>query len=298
MRLGQLARKLDKKPQELIDFLEKEHKINLDSDLNTKVEGVALDLLLNTFKVEEEEGKVPVKQESVKEEVVSEPIEEIAEVLSPEIELTEEEIEDIAAKIVVEEISDEEIDIEPAQGNIEKIARVSEDGEELPELIIEDGVIKAPKPELDGFKVVGKIELPTVKRGIQFLITNSGDTTDVTEAIFEKRKIEREVRKKKAIEARKARKEKQKNKAKRKTLTEADRKAFEVKRQKRKAEEAEKLKQEKKRRHYEEHVQKKAAATGAKKKKKEIEKAVKKQKAPKQPEPTTLWGKFKKWLNT
>ncbi|MFK8046267.1 MAG: hypothetical protein AB8B72_12300 [Crocinitomicaceae bacterium] len=315
MRLGQLARKLDKKPQELVDFLVNEHQIKIESDLNTKVEGEALSILSANFKKKKISKPVaPSKKiDSVQEvsqkdkedegaSIAAISVEEPADIEkeTEELGLSEDEIEimTIAAVAAETDVSDEPIKDVSDDSVTERIARVGEDGEELPELIIKDGVIKAPKPELDGFKVVGKIDLPTKKRGIQFLITNGGETQDVTEAIYEKRKVEKAAAKKKAFEARKAKATKKTTKRARKTLTDEDRKAFEVKRAERKRKEAEKEQALKRKKHYEENVQKKAAASSKKKKEKEIEKAVKKQKTPKVPEPTTTWGKFKKWLNT
>ena len=310
MRLGQLARKLDRKPQELVDFLEKEHQITIEMDLNTKVDKDALSFITEAFKIEEileipvetkEEIAELTEKEIVEEVYDTEVAETVSEIdVEEEVALSDEEIEDIAIAAVAAEIEESEEPIEEKTTTVvqERIARVGEDGEELPELIVEDGVIKAPKPELDGFKVVGKIELPSTKRSIQFLVTNGGQTEDVTESIFETRRKEKEARKKQAFELRKARKGKQQKKRTSRTLTDADRKAHADRRAERKKAELEKKQAEKRKRHYEENVQKKAAVHSKKKKQKEIEKAAKKQKAPKVPEPTTMWGKFKKWLNT
>lgn len=311
MRLGQLARRLDKKPQELVDFLVKEHQITIETDLNTKVEGEALDVVMDAFKVEVPvEAPKVIERKPIIEEVISEPENEDNDMEETEMDLSESEIEDMAIEAVAAEVTEKDfpevfVEIEDLETKteeetpkIEKIARVGEDGEPLPELIIEGGVIKAPKPELDGPTVVGKIELPTIKRGIQFLVTNNDSTIDVTESIYEQRQTEKEANKKKVIEVRKKRKVNEPKKRPRKTLTEADRKAHEDRRAIRKKLEAEKERQEKKTQHYFENVQQKTSQQSKQKKKKEIEKAVKKQKAPKLPEPTTSWGKFKKWLNT
>ncbi|MFD1553905.1 hypothetical protein DNU06_14125 [Putridiphycobacter roseus] len=323
MRLGQLARRLERKPQELVDFLIKEHEIAIETDLNTKIEGVALELVMEAFKVElppvdlPEAVEVPVPiEEEITVELVEvpeaiEPVEtvvesvelpeieiEIVEMPEAEIALSDEEIENVAAAAVVAEIDAEEPTETVTEHVVEKIARVGEDGEELPELIVEDGVIKAPKLELDGFKVVGKIELPTIKRSVEFLVTNGDVTEDVTETIYETRSHEAAVRKKKAVAQHKNRKVKQVTKRNSRTLTEADRKAHADRRAIRKKEEAEVLLQEKKKQHYFENVQKKTLKSSRQKKTKEIAKAVKKQSPVKKaPAPTTLWGKFKKWLN-
>ncbi len=308
MRLGQLARKLDKKPQELLDFLEKEHQILLEMDLNTKVGAEALDLLMKAFKEEVSvESLTEDLPKATIEENDSKAINEIIEEPEEEIELSVEEIEDIAAKSVIAEIDENAENVfqhddlsenGTVEEEIERISRIGEDGEELPDLIIEDGIIKAPKPELDGPTVVGKIELPSIKRSVQFLVTNGNTTTDVTETVYEKRKADKDARKQKAYENRKKRKAKQTKKRPRKVITDADRKAFEEKRRQRKSAELKKYQAEKRKKHYTENVQQKVATQSKKKKKKEIEKAIKKQKAPKLPEPTTAWGRFKRWLNT
>jgi len=293
MRLGQLARKLDKKPQELVDFLKESHQITLDSDLNTKIEGEALKLVMESFEVTTAEMQVEDNPVSTEPEIV----EEIE--TEKEVELTEEEIEQLAAEAVASEIELEEDESPENEKNVEKIIRLSEDGEELPELIVEDGVIKAPKPAIDGPKVLGKIELPTVKRSVNFFITKGEETLDVTEAIHEKRQAERQARKQAAIEARKNRKRKSDKKPKRRVLSENEKKQQEKKIQAAKQVAIEKKKQEKRKQHYYENVQKKTIKSSKQKKKKEIEKAIKKHKPTKQtPAPTTLWGKFKRWLNT
>lgn len=305
MRLGQLARKLNKKPQELVSFLKEEHQLEIESTLNTKVEGAALDLILESFKVKEV-SKVEVKEEvEQKSEEVDNEKESIIEDVQ---EVVEEIIVPIEAEVLpdVEDVIEEALEVvaEEAFNEIEAIDAINTDVEadEITEAEIlsriKDGVIKAPKKELEGFKVVGKIELPSAKRGIQFLVSTNNDTIDVTEAIFETRKKQNDAIKQKAYEARKASKVKADNrKPKRRKITEADLKAHQAKRTVVKQVEIEKKRKEKKKSHYVENIQSKQSATIQVKKKKEIQKSLEKQKDTR-PAPKNKWEKFLRWLNT
>jgi len=89
MRLGQLARQLDVKPEKIISYLEKEKQLTIKSHPNSKVEDELIDELTAHFKpaaeeVEVEEAAkvitetVPTKEETIVEE------EAMAEVKEPE----------------------------------------------------------------------------------------------------------------------------------------------------------------------------------------------------------------------
>ncbi len=87
MRLGQLARQLEIKPDKIVSFLEKEKNITVKSHPNSKVEDDLIEMITNHFKpVVEEEVIEPKKEQKetskteVKEEVVEEapkPVEHI-----------------------------------------------------------------------------------------------------------------------------------------------------------------------------------------------------------------------------
>ena len=294
MRLGQLARKLNIKPADIVTFLDG-HDIAVEDNPNTKIENEALDLTLKAF------GEAEADQV---EETVEQPAEEDIKVeetpLAIEEEQSEEEIENAALEAVAEEVL-EEVSEDDDSSSAKGIEAGLEDEitEADIEERIEDGVIKAPKKELEGFTVVGKIELPTVKRSVTFISTNSGASTDITEEIAEKRKADRAARKQREYEARQSRKKQSRPKKQRRVLTDAEKKAHQDKIDAKKAAKKAATKKANKKNHYIENVQKKQSAQLQQKKKKEIEKSLKKQK-PKdtRPEPTTAWGKFLRWLNT
>lgn len=128
MRLGQLSRKLNVKPTDIVDFLQQEHNLTVENGLNTKVDDKHTELVISNFEVIEE-----VVEEEIK---VEEPIVE----KEPEVE-------------IIKEVATEEVIKEPVVEVPTKI--------ELPETDEEPELIKAPKPEpIQGFKVVGKIDLP------------------------------------------------------------------------------------------------------------------------------------------
>lgn len=141
MRLGQLARKVSVRPLEVVEFLAKrgiivEESANAridDSDAQAVI-GHFAPHLLKTEAVDPETAQVP---EAIFEEVT---VEEITEIEQP--------LEQEPTEQLLELPAESELNPEP-----EPIQE-----ESLPDLI------KAPKVELKGLKVVGKIELPEPKK--------------------------------------------------------------------------------------------------------------------------------------
>jgi len=126
MRLGQLARKLSLRPAEIVDFLA-ENNIVIVENTNVRLEKVQIDLVMKRF------------------------MPDWVEV--PEA-IAEEEVEDI-------------IDVEPAT----EIMNSNDQTAKFPESEIQQAdssdageLIRAPKIELSGLKVVGKIDLPEPKK--------------------------------------------------------------------------------------------------------------------------------------
>lgn len=181
MRLGQLARKLNIETKQIVKFLEKE-SITIENHLNTKLDDNQIELVTNAFPPEPEIEEVPeVIEESItkEESTVAEQTEEVPEV-------DNESEEDIEEEITVEvyEIPEEEYQkslTETEDATQEAALTVTEliekegikEGEEptekdLHEFSREEAIpedvnaptIRAPKVELQGIKVVGKIELP------------------------------------------------------------------------------------------------------------------------------------------
>jgi hypothetical protein len=343
MRLGQLARKLDIKPTQIVSFLKKSHSIIIDESLNSKIEDNVFELVMAEFKTIE-----PVKtiERAVKTAPIPEPIleEEIDSIEAVETEVDIEKVietitEEVANEIFEDEAIDEAVDnivddelkmtqeeddaIEEALDNIvtdelqitpseieelkdpestetvktESLTAYDEDGEPI-ELTVIDGVIKAPKKELEGFKVVGKIDLPQKAKPIQFIITNNGKSTDITETIEQTRVELTEHKRLKYL----ARVEKRKLAAKgkpsksRRTLSELDIREKANKLAVQKQIQHSKAKKEQQKKHYEQN--KKNIQKSPKKKKNGPKKGNLQDMKSYEKEPTTRWGRIWKWFNT
>lgn len=125
MRLGQLARKLAVRPSQIVDYLST-HKIYLEEGSNAKLNDEHVDRIVLHF--------APNRLKEI-----------VADIK------TEESLDNIAPSIIIEE---------PEKEFSKPEILESEDDIKLekPE------VIKAPKVELSGLKVLGKIELPQSKK--------------------------------------------------------------------------------------------------------------------------------------
>jgi hypothetical protein len=125
MRLGQLARKLDKRPIDIVDFLAKKD-ITIEENANTKVEDAHVALVFQHFAPSASIGEAPTADiPSSTDTVVS----------------NAEKVSDVGADY----------------GSVVQEADNLETEAEIPE------VIKAPKVALSGLKIIGKIELPEPK---------------------------------------------------------------------------------------------------------------------------------------
>jgi hypothetical protein len=125
MRLAQLARKLALRPSEIVDFLAK-NQIQIEEGSNTRLEDSQVVLIMGKF-----------APESTVEDIEAVSLEK-DEPLPVKEEIQEEEATAVSA---------DENDIEMATVRIEP-----------------SEVIKAPKIELSGLKVLGKIDLPEPKK--------------------------------------------------------------------------------------------------------------------------------------
>ena len=145
MRLGQLARTIDKKPVELLVFL-KQKGIEHYSHPNSKMTEEDEQMVLAHFGV-----STPVKSQVVENKVNSESTESETDKVS-EIENTPEEVNiELSEELVSEETQKEVADTIINDTNTDQDYTNVE-------------VIKAPKIELPGLKVVGKIDLPEPKK--------------------------------------------------------------------------------------------------------------------------------------
>jgi len=306
MRLGQLARKLDIKVNQIVDFLEKEHKVSIESDLNSKIEGKNLDFVLEKFKPEIEEVEiVEIKAE------IDTPIDEAPEEKIEIEEVIEQELvpESINIEKIKEPLAEESNEVEKiveehiTEKTVEEKLTVEDENGEIIELNVVDGVIKAPKKELSGFKVVGKIELDKPKKGIQHIKTEDNETVNITEEIDNKKKELAQLKREKYLKRKEAKKKNQQKKSnrhsKRKVLTELELKEKQAELLIEKRLQQTKVDKNKKKKHYEQVIKSKPKSKHNKKKgKKKVDESVVKTVKQFEKEPTTTLGKIWKWFNT
>ncbi|MDB4834962.1 translation initiation factor IF-2 N-terminal domain-containing protein [Cyclobacteriaceae bacterium] len=163
MRLGQLARKLKKDPNDILKYLESKG-LEVDNSPNFKIDETIAQELIDQSEAEVvQEDPVPAVVEvetSETEEVPvieNDPIEEIAAV--PEVE-KEEVVEEAVEEVIESELVEKELTEETQEEDEEGLDPENEYA------FVEDkkGVIRAPKVTLEGIKVVGKIDLPESKK--------------------------------------------------------------------------------------------------------------------------------------
>ena len=219
MRLGQLARKLDIEPKEIVKFLEKQD-ITIENHLNTKLDDNQIELVNVRFtpKVEiieeqkvtdiapetyveivpeKEEFEEIIEKETISETEVAEETEDTEEELTVEIyEIPEEEfinnttpqVENSIERFTVSELLEKESvteGAEPINRNLQELSRE----DKVPEDITAP-TITAPKIELKGIKVLGKIDLPqketkeVVKKEETTNVENTNESSEVTEELI------------------------------------------------------------------------------------------------------------------
>ena len=283
MRLGQLARKYDIPVQEIIDYLNEEtgEKFHPNAKLYDAVEEQIFKhfdlypddpILEPEEQVEEKEAEQP--QDTQSSESMS-PAEEIAAV-DGELAILSVPNEEVRG---LHDSSKQELQGQPRPKDDEviqtdKLLELMEN-EEASSDLEKVKLIKAPKKELPGLKVLGKVDLPEPKKK--------------AEQEGQKKKSERNRRPQLSEEE----KEKRRLKAKRK------KEAYEaLQEKKRKEQEARRLK-ELKARHYQEKLRK----AKIKKQKKEVARAKQEQSNEALPvtskkEPKTWLGKWWRWMNT
>lgn len=193
MRLGQLARKLDIETSEIIKYLEKKN-ITVENHLNTKLEDETVTLVMDAFTPEEEPE--PIVEEIVEQKIqetsietpnrVVEEVPEVKEDITPAPVEAIEEVEPLTIKekeaITVSELREKEANEAEKENEEQKIIELSRE-DKVPENI-DVAVIRAPKVELQGIKVLGKIELPEkTKKEIKANSNESseGDSTSTTD---------------------------------------------------------------------------------------------------------------------
>lgn len=266
MRLGQLSRKLDVKPSEIVGFIREQYQIELDSDLNTRIEDSYVEAVSQKF------GFISPVVDSVPE--------------TPNVsESLPQQAEPVVAEIPVEE------EIVPVTSHTESVEQIENDPEKQDEkdtftpLPVDPDaeLIKAPKIKLEGLKVVGKIDLPEPK---------AKEESDTPETASTKENRSKKVETSEEDEEYSIYKDKKG--IYHFSQTQRDNRKSSLERIKREKQETQR--KQSKVKHYQQLVvSEKVPADQAKK----MKKSAKKEKvaAQQKPERKGLWGKFMNWLN-
>ena len=334
MRLAQIARKLQTTPSVIIKFIEQTFEVEIPSAPNTKIPDEYVTTILEHFSPEiiekeitevvtEAEGLTPeIKQPKVKEASENKlaPIthsereeeekkEKVVKPTSPKVEKEEKkEVKPISPELKKEVKKDEKEKspkVKEEKKEKESVNVNEEISEELEELNIEDGVIKAPKIEVRGIKVIDKIELPSKQeKEIEEVEEDIKEGDDIESKESQSVETKNEVPEDQPITKPKV-KENDTPKPKKPTVPShqeqlqkeliAFEKELQIKR--------EKEKRKKKTRYEQLMRERKALKKNGPKKSEPNVKSKKKQKQTAdieqaQMKPKTTWGKFIKWLNT
>ena len=278
MRLGQLSRKVNVKPTEILQYLKNEFDVELGSHLNTKVEDELSDKVITKFTVKKPEIVTPIT-EKAKEELA-------------ELETTTETIEVVEKEEISEEVP--EIPSESKPGMLpEGVREYGTDEEVDAQTILNATLIKATKVDLPGPKVVGKIDLPPTLE--EQMVEVDGVMISKAEILNRKNEQRREKREKSQ------RTGKRTSGSVRASRIKSEAQIEQIKKDK----QAEEM--DKRLTHRENRITTKKK-TAAKKKPEFVPKKTKKRPVPitdsqnepkvSKPEPTTWHGKLWKWFNT
>jgi len=278
MRLGQLSRKVNVKPNEILNYLKLEFDVELGTHLNTKVEDALVDKVVAKFNPIPEPSKPEENVTPVAEETHS----EIIESAPQETSVTE------------DTISDENDSGTDAQES-ESVAEFEVHEEVDASTIANAPLIKAEKVELSGPKVVGKIELPPPLS--EQMVEIDGVMISKEELANRKKEKRREQR-----ELKQKQRQKRTASSARKSRIKSEAQLEQIKRDKAAEEMSKKLEHREKRIAAKQKQQSKPTPqkfVQKKTKKKTDYKLEKSQNAePTAPEPTTWYGKLWKWFNT
>lgn len=267
MRLGQLSRKLEVDSSAIVELLKQNFR-EVNNHPNIKISKEELAFITNHFEPTPEPEKEP---QPVTEEIITEPTVDIKEEPLEE----EKETEIIETPAFVESLRPKVITLE----------------EEFNAKKKELETFKAEKPELEGLRVVGKIDLPEPK----------------PKAVKETKEVKEEKSKRstQTIDERGARQRHNKRKSYRRNSNrnpvESQRKRAELEAKKKKEQEQQWHKEQKKK-HYEQNVKAKIADKPKKKKKKKFveQQAIEAQVQQTQTQsakPTNVISRFWRWLN-
>jgi len=190
MRLGQISRKLNIRPIQIRDFIRDKFQVEIDTDLNTKLEDNYIEALQKKFDTapkvdlfaQETQLISPKKEliENIEEDRWS--IKAAALIKAKKAEATKSNVEEtftdvvidkveILAPIVIEEKVDTKIELTQEKSeNVITTEEITADGFDpfTPRRVDPDAVlIKAVNVKLEGPKVVGKIVLPPSKKELE-----------------------------------------------------------------------------------------------------------------------------------
>ena len=274
MRLGQLARKYGVSQQEIISQLKKMDPSYDKLGHNTKLNEQALVWLASRLEKSEDLISSSIESDNLINQVTLEEIE--PEQQSEEISESPAETSDE----LIEEAADEELP--PKEEVVIETDKLLEllESEDTPVDISKITLIKAPKRELDGLKVVGKIDLPEPRAKRSEKTALSSDQVKpgkkggkqhrpLTEEEREKRRLKAK-RRKEEFEAREEKRRRAKEKQRKKTINRA---------------------------RYQQKLQR-AKTSVPKIPPPSQEEPSFQESAPPSPPPKTMLGKFWRWLNT
>lgn len=307
MRLAQIARKLKVKTSEVITFVDQKFEDQIQNAPNVKIPDAYVNDIIAHFTVIQEESIQ--KEEEVEEEAPLVP--------TPTKEIHEDEEQEVL-EINKENEQHDKVDPE----NLEEEEQVESDISGDEELNIEDGVIKAPKVEVKGIKVIGKIELPgdlaeDTQNDPEEAIE---DAEEIQEEKLEKSeseenkgealKVEEEEPKEEPIiqqkptkPAKKETKKQDNRNKKRSSLTYEEERNLAQKEYRDELKRKKEIEKKKKKTNYDRLMEERSTQNSPKKSKttktkKDIPKPAIKVAVQKEEEPKTAWGKFIRWLNT
>jgi hypothetical protein len=279
MRLGQLARKLAVRPTEIAEFLSKEN-IQLEANSNTRIEDDQVIYLVKHFAPDMVEA---IRAELTKEEIAV--AEETKVEVIPEMEVPASVPESLPEPEVISAQSEELV---VSRTMLSEPVLV----EETNITIAEEDVIRAPKIELPGLKVLGKIEIPELKKKEAEPATEEvqSDNT-VKQDVVPEKDVTRSRERRQPQERRKEFRRNDDQRNRRNPIAAQREREAEEARQKK--EEAAKLEKERRTLHY----MKKVKVVTPVKTNTFIDEPSE-TKAVREEIPSSLWGRFKKWLKS
>ena len=167
MRLGQLARKYDVSLQEIISYLNEIDPAHDSLHHNSKLDEQIELMVVEHFDIKlvaPEDPQNVIAEEDIKEseQIPENPLEEINEEIEAELQM---ELDPSLPPIKIQESPSKTEDLPRKEHEVIETDKLIEllDSEETEVDLSNITLIKAPKKELDGLKVLGKIDLPEPK---------------------------------------------------------------------------------------------------------------------------------------